>query len=246
MSSDLSQHAAIPEHVAIIMDGNNRWAKQRRLPGVAGHRAGVEAIRKLLSACQAQGVKALTLFAFSSENWQRSSDEVGAFMALLLSYLSREVDSLHGRGVRLRFIGRRDRLSSEIVEKMEQAERLTQSNTVSTLVLAVDYGGQWDIATAARSLAGKVADGELALDAIDELTLAAELSIADLTPPDLCIRTGGDCRISNFLLWQLSYAELYFTDCYWPDFDEQEMARAIADFSLRQRRFGKNTDRLAI
>ena len=234
----------VPRHIAIIMDGNNRWAKQRRLPGISGHKAGVEAIRKVLSACDIHGVDVLTLFAFSSENWQRPDEEVGALMSLLLNYLQREVRELHKKGVRLRFIGKRDRLNPEIVAHMERAEKLTINNSARTLVLAIDYGGQWDIGNAAAEVARQVAAGELAASDVDATTVAQHMALADLQSPDLCIRTGGEYRISNFLLWQLSYAELYFTDCFWPDFDELELTKAIAAYASRQRRFGKTSEQL--
>lgn len=246
-ASDLDQatsHSIAPQHIAIIMDGNNRWAKKRLLPGIRGHKAGVEAIRSVLAVCEKHQVQALTLFAFSSENWQRPIEEVGALMSLFLSYLKREVSSLHKKGVRIRFIGRRDRLQAEIVKQMEAAEALTESNSVSTLVLAIDYGGQWDITNATTQIAKRVAAGEIEANQIDESLVNSHLSLHDLPKPDLCVRTGGEYRMSNFILWQLSYAELYFTECFWPDFDEQEMEQAIAAFSARQRRFGMTSEQL--
>ena len=246
-ASDLSQTTSqpiTPQHIAIIMDGNNRWAKKRLLPGIRGHKAGVEAIRSVLAVCEKYQVQALTLFAFSSENWQRPVEEVGALMSLFLSYLKREVSSLHKKGVRIRFIGRRDRLQADIVKQMEAAETLTQSNSVSTLVLAVDYGGQWDITNATTQIAKRVAAGDIEANQIDESLVNSHLSLHDLPKPDLCVRTGGEYRISNFILWQLSYAELYFTECFWPDFDEQEMEQAIAAFSARQRRFGMTSEQV--
>ena len=246
-ASDLSQTTSqpiTPQHIAIIMDGNNRWAKKRLLPGIRGHKAGVEAIRSVLAVCEKHQVQALTLFAFSSENWQRPVEEVGALMSLFLSYLKREVSSLHKKGVRIRFIGRRDRLQADIVKQMEAAEALTQSNSVSTLVLAVDYGGQWDITNATTQIAKRVAAGEIEANQIDESLVNSHLSLHDLPKPDLCVRTGGEYRMSNFILWQLSYAELYFTECFWPDFDEQEMEQAIAAFSARQRRFGMTSEQV--
>lgn len=236
--------AQAPEHIAIIMDGNNRWAKKRVLPGIRGHRAGVEAIRKVLAVSEKYHVKVLTLFAFSSENWQRPDEEVGALMSLLLSYLKREVVSLHEKGVRVRFIGRRDQLNPEIVKQMEQAESLTCENAGSTLVLAVDYGGQWDIAQATKHIAQRVSDGDISVAQIDEALLDQHICLSDLPKPDLCIRTGGEFRISNFLLWQLAYAEMYFTDCFWPDFGEPEMEQAILAFANRQRRFGKTSEQI--
>jgi len=230
--------SAMPRHVAIIMDGNNRWAKRRGLPGVAGHRAGVEAIREVLRTCRKQGVEVLTLFAFSSENWQRPSAEVGALMRLFSAYLSSEVKKLHQDDVRLRFIGARTRLNAGLQKKILEAEQLTAGNSGSTLVIAVDYGGQWDIANAARVLAERVARGELAPQQIDEALFDSATALADLPKPDLLIRTAGEQRISNFLLWQLAYAELYFTECYWPDFGELETLRALQAFAQRERRFG--------
>ncbi len=246
LTDDLPNGPVTPKHVAIIMDGNNRWAKKRFLPGIRGHKAGVEAIRSVLAVCERHNVKALTLFAFSSENWQRPAEEVGALMSLVLTYLKREVNSLHKKGVCIRFIGRRDRLNDDIVEQMTLAESLTESNTVSTLVLAVDYGGQWDISNATTKIATAVAAGELAPEQINETLIESHLALHDLPKPDLCVRTGGEYRISNFILWQLSYAELYFTECFWPDFDEKEMEKAVAAFSSRQRRFGMTSEQVEV
>lgn len=228
----------IPRHVAIIMDGNNRWAKRRSLPGAAGHRAGVETIRTVLRTCRKNGVEVLTLFAFSSENWTRPSAEVAALMQLFSLYLNSEVKKLHEDNVRLHFIGRRDRLNSGLQKKMAEAEQLTAANTASHLVIAVDYGGQWDIANAARELALRVAKGELSPDQIDEELFDRHTALADLPKPDLLIRTAGEQRISNFLLWQCAYTEFYFTDAFWPDFGELEMLRALQVFAQRDRRFG--------
>jgi undecaprenyl diphosphate synthase len=231
--------AVVPRHVAIIMDGNSRWAKRRGLPGPAGHRAGVEAVRKVMQACRDQGVEVLTLFAFSSENWGRPRHEVRALLALLSRYLRTEVRQLQDDGVCLRFIGERGRFSVRLQRLMEHAERATANNCEATVVIAVDYGGQWDIASAARRLAERAAAGTLDPAAIDRDLLAGELSLSDLPLPDLCIRTGGDARISNFLLWHFAYSELYFTGTLWPDFGELELARALQDYSSRERRFGR-------
>lgn len=220
------------------MDGNNRWAKLKGLSGPAGHRAGVEAVRGVLRACRDQGVEVLTLFAFSSENWGRPRREVRALLALLLIYLRNEVRQLHKDGVRLRFIGQRGRFSERLQRHMLQAEQLTEANQAATLVIAVDYGGQWDIAQAARSLAMEVQAGRLQPEAITPEVMAPYLSASDLPPPDLCIRTGGDARISNFMLWQFAYSEFYFTPILWPDFGELEFVRALADYGRRERRFG--------
>jgi undecaprenyl diphosphate synthase len=228
----------VPRHVAIIMDGNNRWARRHGLPGPAGHRAGVEAVRGVLQACRDNGVEILTLFAFSSENWGRPRTEVRALLALFSRYLRREVRSLHKDGVRLRFIGQRGRFSDPLQRLMCRAEELTRDNREATMVIAVDYGGQWDIAQAARTMAQEVRDGRLRIDDIDVERMDSYISAADLPRPDLCIRTGGDARISNFMLWQFAYSELYFTNTLWPDFGELEFARALADYSRRERRFG--------
>jgi undecaprenyl diphosphate synthase len=220
------------------MDGNNRWAKREGLPGPAGHRAGVEAVREVLRACRSYGVEVLTLFAFSSENWGRPLPEVRALLALLSRYLRNEVRELNEDGVRLRFIGRRDQFSNRLQRLMHQSEHLTAGNTQATLVIAVDYGGQWDIVQSVQKLADQVRDGLLQPQDITEENLEAGLSGSDLPAPDLCIRTGGDARISNFMLWQFSYSELYFTNTLWPDFGELEFARALQDYSRRERRFG--------
>ena len=227
-----------PRHIAIVMDGNGRWAQQRRRPRTFGHRAGAKAVRATVEGCLREKVEALTLFAFSSENWKRPPGEVGALMKLFLNALDREVEELAGYGVRLRFIGERAAFAPELVERMARAEARTASNTALALNIAVNYGGRWDIAHAARALAARVAAGELAPAAIDERALGAAMSLAELPEPDLFIRTGGEQRISNFLLWQLAYAELWFTDVLWPDFDIECLRRAIAAFGSRERRFG--------
>lgn len=236
----------IPRHVAIIMDGNNRWAKRGGVAGVTGHRAGVEAVRGVLRACKKHGVEVLTLFAFSSENWGRPLPEVRALLALLSRYLRNEVRELHKDGIRMRFIGERGRFSQRQQKLMERSENLTRGNTGATVVIAVDYGGQWDIAQAAQRLARQVQEGKLQPRDITPELIDCNISISDLPKPDLCIRTGGDARISNFMLWQFAYTELYFTDILWPDFNEADFARALAEYSLRERRFGlRDTDRLA-
>ena len=230
--------ARIPRHLAVIMDGNGRWAERRRRPRIIGHRAGARAVNVCIDFCIARGVQALTLFAFSSENWGRPEDEVGGLMKLFLNALEREVEELHRRGVRVRFIGERDRFSDKIRERMAAAERQTQANTVLHLTIAASYGGRRDIAQAARSLAQDVAAGRLAPEAIDEGLLSARMCLADLPPPDLFIRTGGDTRISNFLLWQLAYTELWFTEALWPELDAAMLQRALDEFAGRERRFG--------
>ena len=247
MSQSSLTPANVPRHVAIIMDGNNRWAKQRKMREVAaGHKAGVETIRAILEACDRHGVEILTLFAFSSENWLRPRSEVEALMALFSNYLSRETPDLNRRNVRMRFIGRRDRFSARIQQKMQHAEMLTEGNSGGILVIAADYGGQWDIAEATRTIASDVMAGKLAIGAIDESVVGERISLADLPPPDLLIRTGGDHRISNFLLWQCAYAEFYFTEKFWPDFKEPDFIEAIADFAGRERRFGKTSEQVGV
>lgn len=240
-SSETVPSAVTPRHVAIIMDGNNRWAKRQGVSGPAGPRAGVEAVRDVLRACRDHGVEVLTLFAFSSENWGRPQPEVRALLALFSRYLRTEVRSLHKDGVRLRFIGQRARFSERLQRLMRQAEHLTRDNRAATMVIAVDYGGQWDIAQAARAMAEDMQAGKLSPEEITAERMDGYLSIADLPRPDLCIRTGGDARISNFMLWQFAYSELYFTNTLWPDFGELEFARALADYSRRERRYGLRT-----
>jgi undecaprenyl diphosphate synthase len=234
-----------PRHVAIIMDGNGRWAEARRRPRTIGHRAGARAVNACIDACLADGIEVLTLFAFSSENWRRPKEEVGALMQLFLRALDREVDELHRRGVQVRFIGARAAFADELQQRMARAEALTAGNAGLRLCIAANYGGRWDIAEAARALAREAADGRLDPDAIDEATLAPHFALHDLPPPDLFIRTGGEHRISNFLLWQLAYCELYFTDTLWPDFDAAALRAAFDDFAGRERRFGLTSAQLA-
>ncbi len=228
----------VPRHVAIIMDGNGRWAQQRHMPRYAGHRAGVGAVRRTVEACGRRGVQVLTLFAFSSENWRRPRKEVGTLMDLFLNALGSEADKLHRNNVRLEVIGDRTAFADALQARITEVETLTAGNTGLHLVIAANYGGRWDITQAARRLAEKVAAGVLAPDAIDEKALQGELCLGRLPEPDLFIRTGGEQRISNFLLWQLAYTELYFTEVLWPDFDEAELDAAFAAYRCRQRRFG--------
>lgn len=236
--------ALVPRHVAIIMDGNNRWARKRLMPGVAGHKAGVDAVKAAIEVCAEEGVEVLTLFAFSSENWRRPEDEVGALMELFLGALRREVRRLRENDIRLRIIGDRSRFAPELRKAMDDAEALTAECCRLTLVVAANYGGRWDITQAARQLASRVAAGTLEAESITETHLQSCLSTADWPLPDLCIRTGGERRISNFLLWQLAYAELYFSDLYWPDFKQDALREALADFARRQRRFGKTSEQI--
>ena len=235
---------AVPRHVAIIMDGNNRWAKRRMLPGVAGHKAGVSAVRAVIKVCAEAGVEVLTLFAFSSENWQRPADEVSALMELFLGALRREARKLNENDIQLRIIGDRSRFHPELQAAMQQAEALTAANQRFVLQVAANYGGQWDIVQAARQLAVRVQKGELQPEAISADALQSGLSGADLPLPDLCIRTGGEHRISNFLLWQIAYAEFYFTDVLWPDFKEDDLYEAIISYQKRERRFGKTSEQI--
>lgn len=235
---------ALPRHVAIIMDGNGRWARKRMLPRHAGHREGVKAVRRIVEACKSKGVEALTLFAFSSENWRRPAKEVGLLMELFLHTLKKEVNRLDRNGVRLRFIGDRSAFGEKLRHLMAAAETQTETNTELTLCIAANYGGRWDITQAARHLAQQVAAGELAVEDLDEALIAAQLSLADLPEPDLFIRTGGEERISNFLLWQLAYTECYFTDTLWPDFDTKAFETALSSFAGRQRRFGRTGDQV--
>lgn len=229
----------IPYHVAIVMDGNGRWAKQRGLTRTFGHRAGVKAVKNLLTSAGKAGIKIITLFAFSSENWQRSDDEVNQLMKLFFNALSRDVKKLNEKGVRLRFIGERARLDATLQKKMQDAETLTAKNQVLQLVIAINYGGQWDILQATQHLANEVQQGKLKAEDINVENFSQALCTQELPPPDLFIRTSGELRISNFLLWQLAYTELYFTDLLWPDFDEQALQEAIAAYQKRQRRYGK-------
>ena len=226
------------------MDGNGRWARTRSLPRHAGHRAGVKSVRAIVENSAKHGVDYLTLFAFSSENWRRPDEEVGMLMSLFLEALRRQVAELHKNDVRLRFIGDRKRLDAKLVEKIENAEALTANNDGLRLQVAVAYGGRWDIVEAARRVAARVAAGEIAADAIDEATFAAGLQLAAVPDPDLLIRTGGEQRISNFLLWNLAYAELWFTDVLWPDFGAAEFEAALAHFAQRQRRYGHTGEQL--
>lgn len=235
----------VPAHIAIIMDGNNRWAREHGHSGIGGHSAGATAAREVVRACRERGVKVLTLFAFSSENWERPRREVNALMALFINVLQRdEIRQLHEHSIRVRFIGRRDRFNHRLQKLMADAEDKTAANTAMTVVVAADYGGRWDIVQATRGLAADVASGAYAAGDITEDMLAARLSLAGLPDPDLCIRTAGEQRISNFLLWQFAYTEFYFSASLWPDFDDAELDQAIASFAGRQRRYGRTTDQI--
>ena len=227
------------------MDGNGRWARSRGMPRVAGHRASVKVVRKIVEECGRRQVGFLTLFAFSSENWRRPAEEVGTLMRLFLDALVREIADLHKNQVRLRFIGDRDSLNVELTRRMADAEALTVNNSGLGLFVAVAYGGRWDIAHACRSLAAAAAAGEIRPGDIDENAVQARLALAGVPDPDLLIRTGGDRRISNFLLWNLAYTELYFTDVLWPEFSPAHLDEAFSSFAQRERRFGKTSAQVA-
>ena len=234
-----------PRHVAVIMDGNGRWASRRAMPRHVGHKAGVKAVRAVVEGCARRGVEALTLFAFSSENWGRPAEEVARLMELFVEAMDREVAQLHRNGIRVRFIGDLATLKPDLRALIAKAEALTAANPNLTLYIALSYGGRWDIAQAARRLAERVRAGDLDPAAIDERALGRELALADAPEPDLFIRTGGEQRLSNFLLWNLAYTELYFCDCLWPDFDDEQLERALRHFAGRQRRYGLTADQVA-
>ena len=244
MTVSQSPYSSVPRHVAIIMDGNGRWAKKRFLPRHAGHRAGVSSVRKTVEGCIAHGVEVLTLFAFSSENWRRPAQEVSLLMELFIVSLERETRKLHENGVRLRVIGDRTAFAPLLQHKIAEAETMTSGNQRLTLVIAANYGGRWDIAEATRQLAAEVESGTLTPADITPEHIEARLSLADLPEPDLFIRTGGEQRISNFLLWQLAYTELHFTPLLWPEFNETAFEAALASFASRQRRFGQTGDQI--
>lgn len=235
---DFSALAVIPQHIAIIMDGNNRWAKGRMLRGVSGHKAGVKSLRTTVEHCARIGVQAVTLYAFSSENWRRPEDEVSALMDLFSWALTKEVHRLVEHNLRLRVIGDRAGFSSSIQDSIARAEDLTAHCTGMWINVAANYGGQWDITQAARALARQVQAGHLQPDDITPELFSRQVTLSDLPPPDLCIRTAGEQRLSNFLLWQLAYAELYFSPQLWPDFDADALYEALQAFALRERRFG--------
>lgn len=238
------QGIIIPKHVAIIMDGNGRWAQMRGNKRVAGHKAGVESVRSTVTTARKLGVKALTLFAFSSENWQRPEKEVSVLMDLFMYVLTKEVKRLHKNDIRFKVIGDKSRFSEKLQKNISKAEELTCENTGMVLSVAANYGGRWDITQAAKSLAQKVQNNEMSLDEITEETLDQQTSLAEFADLDLLIRTGGDYRISNFLLWQSAYSEFYFTETLWPDFDESQFNLALEAFTQRERRFGKTGDQV--
>lgn len=236
---------SLPRHVAIIMDGNGRWAKKRFLPRVAGHKVGVKAVKKIVEASAELGVKVLTLFAFSSENWQRPKAEVDTLMDLFVSSLEQEVKQLHKNGVKLQFIGDRSEFNPKLQARIAESENLTKDNTGLHLVIAANYGGKWDIAQAMRKLAVQVQQGEIEPDSITPELIQAHVCLHELPEPDLFIRTSGEHRISNFMIWQLAYTELYFTDTLWPDFGRSAYIEAIQSFADRERRFGQTGEQVA-
>ena len=235
----------LPHHIAMIMDGNGRWAKRRGLPRYAGHPVGVEAVRRVVEACVERGIEVLTLFAFSSENWQRPRKEVNLIMDLFIRSLKKEARRLHRNGVKLVVIGDRTAFSDKLQDNIKDVESLTRDNTRLVLQVAANYGGRWDITQAARQLAKRVSSGEMTPEEVTESALSEALTFADLPEPDLFIRTGGEKRISNFLLWQCAYTELYFTDILWPDFDASALDEALNDYANRQRRFGRTGEQVS-
>ena len=235
---------ALPRHLAIIMDGNNRWARRRGLPGAEGHRAGEQAVQSLIRSAARRGIEVVTLYAFSSENWRRPQAEVSHLMALFLRALNERVDELHENDIRLRFIGDRQAFSEPLQRGMAESEAMTADNQRMTVVVAVNYGGHWDITEAARAAMAELVAQGAAPAALTSERLAAHMALADLPPPDLLIRTGAEQRLSNFLLWQLAYSELWFSPVLWPDFDHHVLDEALADYAGRQRRFGRSGTQL--
>ena len=242
--NNLESDSNNPRHIAIIMDGNGRWAQKRFMPRAVGHQAGVKAVRKIVEYCAKNKVEVLTLFAFSSENWRRPEAEVSLLMALFMATLQREINKLDRNNIRLRFIGDRTAFSEKLQQKMAEGEAQTQNNTALTVVVAANYGGHWDMCQAFQKVAEKMATGELKNQQINEELINQHLSTADLPDPDLFIRTGGEQRVSNFMLWQLAYTEFYFTAALWPDFDQHALEDAIKSFKSRQRRFGHTSEQV--
>jgi len=234
----------IPRHIAIVLDGNGRWARAKHRPRFMGHKKGVEAVRNIVKACSVLKVECLSLFAFSSENWKRPEEEIKNLMGLFMMALEREAKSLARNNVRLQIIGDLSQFSEKLQKKIKEVEALTEASDGLRLIVAANYGGRWDITNAAKSLAEKVKSGELSSDAISEESISEIVTTQGIPDPDLFIRTGGEKRISNFLIWQMAYTELYFTDVLWPDFDANELDKAIQDYSSRQRRFGKTSEQV--
>lgn len=242
--SSNSVESILPRHVAVVMDGNGRWANKRHLPRAAGHKAGVSATRMIVENCAKKGIEALTIFAFSSENWNRPKAEVSSLMSLFVSTITAEVKKLDKKNVRVRFIGDRTRFSEKLQQSIEKSEELTRDNTGLQLNIAANYGGRWDIVNACKRLAEAVKDGAVAVDDIDEEMFDSSVSLSEMPAPDLFIRTGGEQRISNFLIWQLAYSELYFIDTLWPDFSGEDFEASLEWYAGRQRRFGKTGQQL--
>lgn len=239
-----SRAGSLPRHVAIVMDGSGRWARRRRLPRFAGHRAGVDAARDIVRACGEREIEVLTLFAFSSENWRRPLDEVERLMGLFRTALEQEARNLHEHNVRLDIVGEREALNDMLLKRIVQAEELTRTNTGLRLIIAMNYGGRWDVTQACRKIARQVHDGLLDPDTITPELVDQHLSLSELPSPDLFIRTGGEMRVSNFLIWHLAFAELYFTDTLWPDFDSRSLDAALGAYAGRQRRFGRTSEQV--
>jgi len=244
MTSESGNSTLTPKHIAIIMDGNNRWAKQRHLPKLAGHKAGLDAVRNIVEVCLNKKVEVLTLFAFSSENWNRPEDEVKGLMSLFLMALKNEVRKLHKNNIRLRVMGDKTRFSEVLQNHIHEAEEKTKNNDVMTLVIAANYGGEWDIVNAAQQCAEQVRLGKLSPEDITRDYFEQYIGLPGVSAPDLYIRTGGETRVSNFMLWQAAYSELYFSELYWPDFKEEALLGAIADFGRRQRRYGMTSEQV--
>ena len=240
-----STDTALPRHIAVVMDGNGRWANKRHLPRAAGHKAGVNATRKIVENCAKRSIEALTIFAFSSENWNRPQLEVSALMALFVSTIMSEVKKLHEKNVHVQFIGERTRFSEKLQNSINEAEVLTKDNTGLQLNIAANYGGRWDVVNACKLLVKQVQANNKTIENIDEELFNSFMSLHEGPAPDLLIRTGGEQRISNFLIWQLAYSELYFVDTLWPDFSDEDLAAALSWFAGRQRRFGKTGQQIA-
>lgn len=246
MSSNSTQAAfqVLPRHIAIIMDGNGRWAKKKFLPRLAGHKAGIRSVQQAVKRCVEKKIEVLTLFAFSSENWRRPEEEVSYLMQLFVSALKNEAHKLHEQNIQLRVIGDRARFDDKLRKQIIEVEKLTANNTGLKLLLAANYGGQWDITQAVQHIAAKIEDKSLSSSVVTDELIKQHLSFADLPDPDLFIRTSGELRISNFILWQLAYTELYFTDVLWPDFDADELDKAFEFFAKRERRFGFTSEQI--
>ena len=235
---------SIPRHIAVIMDGNNRWAKKRFLPSLAGHKAAVKSVRSVIEGCVELGVQSLSLFAFSTENWKRPPLEVAGLMELFGLALDRETKKLHKNNIRLVVIGDKSRFSDSLQKRIRDAEQLTKNNDRLTVNVAANYGGQWDIVEAAKSFAQDCVNGKCKAEDLNESVFNQYMHLADQPKPDLCIRTGGESRISNFLVWQMAYTEYHFVDCYWPDFNKKHLGEAVKDFASRERRFGRTSEQL--